>query len=47
MNNLIDLARHIPAPEPSLTVAYTPIKLASNGWSPATGTEANRAVNRC
>ena len=27
MNNLIDLARHIPAPDAGLTVAYTPIRL--------------------
>jgi predicted dienelactone hydrolase len=27
MNNLIDLARHIPAPEAGLTVAYTPVRL--------------------
>ncbi|MES5048736.1 dienelactone hydrolase [Rhizobium nepotum] len=27
MNILIDLARHIPTPEPTLTVAYTPIRL--------------------
>lgn len=34
MNNLIDLARHIPAPDPSLTVAYTPIKLQMDGRQP-------------
>lgn len=27
MNNLINLARHIPSPEATLTVAYTPIRL--------------------
>lgn len=27
MNNLIDLAKHIPTPEATLTVAYTPIRL--------------------
>jgi predicted dienelactone hydrolase len=27
MNRLIDLARHLPTPEPALTVAYTPIRL--------------------
>ena len=34
MNNLIDLARHIPAPEAALTVAYTPIRLAMGGRQP-------------
>ncbi|AJY46520.1 alpha/beta hydrolase family protein [Martelella endophytica] len=34
MNNLIDLARHIPAPEAALTVAYTPIRLAMAGRQP-------------
>jgi predicted dienelactone hydrolase len=46
MNNLIDLARHIPAPEAALTVAYTPISLPMPGrqplelrlTAPATGT---------
>lgn len=28
MNRLIDLARHLPTPDPALTVAYTPIRLA-------------------
>lgn len=28
MNRLIDLARHLPTPEPALSVAYTPIQLA-------------------
>lgn len=27
MNRLIDLARHLPTPDPALTVAYTPIRL--------------------
>jgi predicted dienelactone hydrolase len=27
MNNLIDLARHIPAPDAGLTIAYTPVRL--------------------
>ena len=27
MNRLIDLARHLPTPDPKLTVAYTPIRL--------------------
>ncbi|HWU61972.1 MAG TPA: dienelactone hydrolase [Ensifer sp.] len=31
MNNLIDLARHIPTPEVVLTVAYTPIRLKMEG----------------
>jgi predicted dienelactone hydrolase len=34
MNNLIDLARHIPAPEGALTVAYTPIRLEMAGRQP-------------
>ncbi|MCI5074385.1 dienelactone hydrolase [Oricola sp.] len=34
MNNLIDLARHIPTPEPALTVAYTPVVLAMEGRQP-------------
>ena len=34
MNNLIDLARHIPAPEATLTVAYTPIRLHMNSRQP-------------
>ncbi|CDZ44237.1 alpha/beta hydrolase family protein [Neorhizobium galegae] len=34
MNNLIDLARHIPAPDASLTVAYTPIRLPMDGRQP-------------
>lgn len=34
MNNLIDLARHIPAPDAALTVAYTPVRLAMDGRSP-------------
>ncbi|WP_374428917.1 alpha/beta hydrolase family protein [Tabrizicola sp.] len=28
MNRLIDLARHLPTPDPALTIAYTPIRLA-------------------
>lgn len=34
MNNLIDLSRHIPAPESTLTVAYTPIRLPIGGRQP-------------
>lgn len=34
MNNLIDLARHIPTPEAALTVAYTPIRLPIKGRQP-------------
>ena len=34
MNNLIDLARHIPAPDAALTIAYTPIRLPMNGRQP-------------
>jgi predicted dienelactone hydrolase len=34
MNNLIDLARHIPAPDAGLTVAYTPVRLRMNGRQP-------------
>ncbi len=34
MNNLINLARHIPAPEATLTVAYTPIRLPMDGRPP-------------
>jgi predicted dienelactone hydrolase len=34
MNNLIDLARHISAPNPALTVAYTPICLEMTGRQP-------------
>ncbi|WP_428413269.1 alpha/beta hydrolase family protein [Pararhizobium sp.] len=34
MNNLIDLARHIPTPEATLTVAYTPIRLPMTGRQP-------------
>ncbi|MBY5754720.1 MULTISPECIES: alpha/beta hydrolase family protein [Rhizobium] len=34
MNNLIDLSRHIPTPEASLTVAYTPIRLPMDGRQP-------------
>jgi hypothetical protein len=34
MNNLIDLARHIPTPEATLTVAYTPIRLPMPGRQP-------------
>lgn len=34
MNNLIDLARHIPAPDGVLTVAYTPIRLPMDGRPP-------------
>lgn len=34
MNNLIDLARHIPTPEATLTVAYTPIRLPMVGRQP-------------
>lgn len=31
MNNLINLAKHIPTPEAALTVAYTPIRLPMRG----------------
>jgi predicted dienelactone hydrolase len=31
MNRLIDLARHLPTPDPALTVAYTPIRLTLPG----------------
>lgn len=34
MNNLIDLAKHIPTPEATLTVAYTPIRLPMPGRQP-------------
>lgn len=34
MNNLIKLARHIPAPDGALTVAYTPIRLPMDGRQP-------------
>ncbi|WP_421578260.1 alpha/beta hydrolase family protein [Shinella sp. M31] len=34
MNNLINLAKHIPTPEAALTVAYTPIHLAMPGRQP-------------
>ena len=34
MNNLIDLARHIPAPDGARTVAYTPIRLQMDGRPP-------------
>ncbi|MFK3691721.1 alpha/beta hydrolase family protein [Agrobacterium tumefaciens] len=34
MNNLINLARHIPTPEATLTVAYTPIRLSMPGRQP-------------
>lgn len=34
MNNLIDVARHIPTPEAALTVAYTPIRLEMAGRQP-------------
>ena len=34
MNNLIDLARHISVPDATLTVAYTPIRLAMDGSQP-------------
>jgi predicted dienelactone hydrolase len=34
MNNLIDLAKHIPTPEATLTVAYTPIRLPMVGRQP-------------
>lgn len=34
MNKLIDLARHIPAPEARLTVAHTPIRLEMAGRPP-------------
>lgn len=34
MNNLIDLAQHIPTPEATLTVAYTPIRLPMVGRQP-------------
>jgi predicted dienelactone hydrolase len=34
MNNLIDLARHIPTPAATLTVAYTPIRLTMDGRQP-------------
>jgi len=31
MNNLINLAKHIPTPDATLTVAYTPIRLSMSG----------------
>ncbi|NSZ76988.1 dienelactone hydrolase [Agrobacterium tumefaciens] len=34
MNNLINLAMHIPKPEAALTVAYTPIRLSMHGRQP-------------
>ncbi len=34
MNNLINLAKHIPTPEAALTVAYTPIRLLTPGRQP-------------
>ncbi|PZM08670.1 alpha/beta hydrolase family protein [Rhizobium tubonense] len=34
MNNLIELAKHIPAPDATLTVAYTPIRLPMDGRQP-------------
>ncbi len=34
MNNLINLAKHIPTPEAALTVAYTPIHLSMPGRQP-------------
>lgn len=34
MNNLINLAKHIPTPEATLTVAYTPIRLSMAGRQP-------------
>ncbi len=34
MNNIIDLSRTIPTPDPQLTVAYTPITLPMAGRSP-------------
>jgi hypothetical protein len=34
MNNLINLAKHIPTPEATLTVAYTPIRLSMPGRRP-------------
>ncbi|EJC83252.1 putative dienelactone hydrolase [Rhizobium leguminosarum bv. trifolii WSM2297] len=34
MNNLIDLAKRIPTPEASLTIAYTPIRLPMDGRPP-------------
>lgn len=34
MNNLIDLARHIPTPDPALTVAYTPVILPMRDRQP-------------
>ena len=34
MNNLIDLAKHIPTPEATLTVAYTPIRLPMPSGQP-------------
>jgi predicted dienelactone hydrolase len=34
MNNLIDLARHIPTPDAALTVAYTPVTLPMEGRQP-------------
>ena len=34
MNNLINLAKHIPTPEATLTVAYTPIRLSMPGRPP-------------
>ena len=34
MNNLINLAKHIPTPEATLTVAYTPIRVSMPGRQP-------------
>ncbi|MEB2844534.1 alpha/beta hydrolase family protein [Endobacterium cereale] len=34
MNNLINLARHIPSPKAALTVAYTPVRLPMEGRAP-------------
>lgn len=34
MNRLIDIARHIPAPDAALTLAYTPIRLPMQGRQP-------------
>ncbi len=34
MNNLINLARHIPSPDAGLTVAYTPVRLPMEGRTP-------------
>ena len=34
MNRLITLSRALPTPEPQITVAYTPIRLAMPGRQP-------------